>query len=170
MRYPFIRPAGLCLMVVLVILLVAARAQKPQEPDQAQIDRDRAIQVVRVINAAEYEYRIDHGRFGSWYEVHTGGVRGLLVPSRQLPQQLQLTNPSQTFRDLSIAPGTEVIPGYRLTLIVAGEGMTYSISLHDMKSHGCGLSIFSDQSGLIYEGTIIDCPQIVDDPDRTRER
>jgi hypothetical protein len=156
MRYSFIRPAGLCLMVVLVILLVAARAQKPQEPDQAQLDRERAVEVVRVINAAEYDYRTDHGRFGSWHEVCAAG---------------DVTNLLQTWpkiRGLSIAPSDEVIPGYRLTLLVADEGMAYSVSLHDMKTHGCGLSVFSDQSGLIYQGTIIDCPQIVDHPEMSR--
>jgi hypothetical protein len=158
MRYSFIRPTGLCFMVVLVILLVAARAQKPQALNQPEIDRERTVEVVRVINAAEYDYRTDHGRFGSWHEVYAAG---------------DVTNLLQTWpkiRDLSIAPGTEVIPGYRLTLLVADEGMAYSISLHDMRTHGCGLSVFSDQSGLIYQGTIIDCPQIVDDPDRPRVR
>lgn len=153
MSRTLIRPTGLCLMVVLVILLVVARAQKPQPPNQAEIDRERGIEVVRVINAAEYDYRTDHGRFGTWNEVYVAG---------------DVSNLLQTWpkiRSLSIAPGVEVIPGYRLTLLVADEGMAYSVSLHDMKTHGCGLSVFSDQSGRIYEGTIIDCPQIVDHPE-----
>ncbi len=57
----FIRPVGLCLMVVLVILVAAVRAQEPQPPNQAQIDRERAIEVVRAINAAECDYRTAHG-------------------------------------------------------------------------------------------------------------
>ncbi|HUJ29872.1 MAG TPA: hypothetical protein VLY23_01230 [Candidatus Acidoferrum sp.] len=152
MHRPFFRPAGLVLMTALVVVLVAARAQKPQPPTQAQIDRERAIEVARVINAAEYDYRTNHDGFGSWNEVYASGA---------------VVNLLQTWpriRDLSIAPGEEVIPGYRLTLLVASEGTEHSVSLHDMKSHGCGLSVFSDQSGLIYEGTIIDCPQIVDHP------
>lgn len=156
MRPSFIQPMALCLLVIAVIMLVAARAQKaqPQSPNRPLTPREKAIEVVRVINTAEYDYRNDHNRFGTWDEVYASGV---------------VTNLEQTWprmKDLSIASGPEVIPGFRLTLLVAEEGAAYSLSLHEMQSHGCGLSVFSDQSGLIYQGTVIDCPQIVDDPDR----
>jgi hypothetical protein len=155
MRRSFIQPAGLFLMVALVILSVAARPQKPQSRSSNSAtltSREKAIEVVRVINTAEYDYRTDHGRFGSWNEVYASGA---------------VTNLEQNWpkmNDLSIASGSEVIPGFRLTLLVAEDGAAYSLSLHEMQGHGCGLSVFSDQSGLIYQGTIIDCPQIVDDP------
>jgi hypothetical protein len=155
MRRSFIQPAGLFLMVALVILSVAARPQKPQSRSSnsaTPTSREKAIEVVRVINTAEYDYRTDHGRFGSWNEVYASGA---------------VTNLEQNWpkmNDLSIASGSEVIPGFRLTLLVAEDGAAYSLSLHEMQGHGCGLSVFSDQSGLIYQGTIIDCPQIVDDP------
>jgi hypothetical protein len=156
MRRSLMQPLGLCLLVAAVILLVAARTQTPQAqlPDRSLTPREKAIEVVRVINTAEYDFRNDHSRFGTWNEVYASGV---------------VTNLEQTWprmKDLSIASGPEVIPGFRLTLLVAEEGGAYSLSLHEMQSHGCGLSVFSDQSGLIYQGTVIDCPQIVDDPDR----
>ena len=154
MRRSFAQPMGLCVLVVAVILLVAARAQKTQPPNRPLTPREKAIEAVRVINTAEYDYRTDHNRFGTWDEVYASGV---------------VTNLAQTWpkmRELSISSGTEVIPGFRLTLLVAEEGAAYSLSLHEMQSHGCGLSVFSDQSGLIYQGTVIDCPQIIDDPDR----
>jgi len=154
MERSFVQPVGLSILVVAVILLVAARAQKPQPqlPNRALKPREKAIEVVRVINTAEYDYRTDHNRFGTWDEVYASGV---------------VTSLEQTWprmKDLAISSGPEVIPGFRLTLLVAEEGAAYSLSLHEMQSHGCGLSVFSDQSGLIYQGTVIDCPQIVDDP------
>jgi hypothetical protein len=154
MRRCFLQATGLCLLVAFLILLVAARAHAPQSQplNRALTPREKAIEVVRVINAAEYDYRTDHDRFGSWNEVYASGV---------------VTNLEQTWpkmKDLSIAPGPEVIPGFRLTLLVAEDATAYSVSLHEMQSHGCGLSVFSDQSGLIYQGTIVDCPQITDDP------
>jgi hypothetical protein len=152
MQRSFVQPVGLSVLVVAVILLVAARAQKPQSPNRPLKPREKAIEVVRVINTAEYDYRNDHNRFGTWDEVYASGV---------------VTNLEQTWprmKDLAISSGPEVIPGFRLTLLVAEEGAAYSLSLHEMQSHGCGLSVFSDQSGLIYQGTVIDCPQIVDDP------
>lgn len=156
MRRPLLQPLGICLLVIAVILLVAARAHTPQTQASNPMltPLEKAVEVVRVINAAEYDYRTDHDRFGSWDEVYASGA---------------VTNLQQTWprmKDLSIASGPEVIPGFRLTLLVDNDRSAYSLSLHEMKSHGCGLSVFSDQSGLIYEGTIVDCPQMIDSPDR----
>jgi hypothetical protein len=152
----FIRPVGLCLMVVLVILVAAVRAQEPQPPNQAQIDRERAIEVVRAINAAESDYRTAHGRFAFWYEVRNFR---LVTPGTQIT-----LFPHPWWSE-------EVIPGYRLTLLVADEGKAYSVSLHDMKANGCGLSVFSDQSGLIYQGTTVDCTQFNEiPPDRVNRK
>jgi hypothetical protein len=152
------QPLGVCVLTVAVILLVSARAQKPQPqlPNHPLTAREKAIEVVRVINAAEYDYCTDHNHFGSWKEVYASGA---------------VSNLLQTWpkiRDLSIATSSEVIPGFRLTLLIADDGAAYSVSLHEMQSHGCGLSVFSDQSGLIYEGTVVDCPQIVDQPEPIR--
>lgn len=154
MRRSFFQPAGLALLMVVVVLVVAARAQKPNAPPRPLTPREKAIEVVRVINTAEYDFRNEHNRFGTWDEVYASGI----------VMNLQQTWPRM--KDLSIASGTEVIPGFRLTLLVAGEGAAYSLSLHEM-SHGCGLSVFSDQSGLIYQGTVIDCPEIIDTPNAT---
>jgi hypothetical protein len=155
MRRSFMQPVGIGLLVAPVILLVAGHAQtpQPQSLNRALTPREKAIEVVRVINAAEYDYRTDHGRFGPWNEVYASGA---------------VTNLEQSWprmKDLSIASGPEVIPNFHLTLLVAEEGGAYSLSLHEMQSHGCGLSVFSDQSGLIYQGTVIDCPQITDAPE-----
>ena len=160
MRRSLMQPVGLFLLAVAVILLVAARAQNPQVQTRNKplTPREKAVEVVRVINTAEYEYRNDHNRFGSWDEVYASGI----------VNNLQQTWPKM--RDLSVASGTEVIPGFRLTLLVAQDANAYSLSLHEMQSRGCGLSVFSDQSGLIYEGTIVDCPQMVDAPNEMRPR
>ena len=158
MRRSFFQPAGLALLMVVVVLVVAARAQKPQAPARPLTPREKAIEVVRVINTAEYDFRNEHSRFGSWDEVYASGI---------------VTNLEQTWprmKDLSIASGGEVIPGFRLTLLVSDGGAAYSLSLHEMQSHGCGLSVFSDQSGLIYQGTVIDCPQIIDTPNAAVRR
>jgi hypothetical protein len=123
---------------------------------------DKAIEAIRAINAAEYDYRADHGCCRSWVAVYAFDWRTLGSLDSGLTTR---RGQRQTWIE-STVPGDEVIPGYRLTLLVADDGMAYSISLHDMKSNGCGLSIFSDQSGLIYRGTVVGCPQIVDGPRR----
>jgi hypothetical protein len=56
------------------------------------------LEHVGVINAAEYDYRTDHGRFGSWYEVYAAaGHRTVVLPSIH---PVFVTNPLPT--DLSI--------------------------------------------------------------------
>lgn len=162
MRRSFIRTLGLCLTIALLILVVAVRAQEPQPPNQAQTDREKAIEVIRAINVAESDYRTAHGHFGSWVAVYAFDWRRLgSLDSGLTTRRGQM----QTWME-PIGPGAEVIPGHRLTLLVADDGTGYSVSLHDMKANCCGLSVFSDQSGLIYQGTVVDCPQIVDGPRR----
>ncbi|HXW56299.1 MAG TPA: hypothetical protein VEJ67_11155 [Candidatus Cybelea sp.] len=146
------RSSGIYVLAVAGIFAVVARAQRAQMPTPEEIEHQNAVEAVRIINTAEYDYRTDHGRFGSWNDVYASGV---------------VTNLLRTWpkvKDLSISSSDEIIPGYRLTLLVGGDGNAYSVSLHEMKSHGCGFSVFSDQAGLIYQGTVIDCPQITDDP------
>jgi len=151
---------GLCLLCVVAILLVAARAQTPQieNTGRAPSPREKAVETARIINSAEYNFRKDHNRFGSWSEVYASGA----------VSDLERTWPN--IRELSITSSSEVIPGFRLTILVAEDGASYSLSLHEMQGHGCGISVFSDQSGLIYEGTVIDCPQIADHPGSAAER
>jgi hypothetical protein len=147
-----VRSSGICLLAAVGIFVIVARAQRAQSPTPEQIDHGKAVEAVRIVNTAEYDYRADHGRFGSWTDVYASGI---------------VTNLLRTWpkvKDLSISSSDEVIPGYRLTLLVADGGKAYSVSLHEMKSHGCGFSLFSDQAGLIYQGSVIDCPQITDDP------
>jgi hypothetical protein len=152
---PAMQSAGLGLLCVAVILLAAARAQAPQQERAPQplTPREKAIEAVRIINTAEYNFRKDHNRFGSWNEVYASGAVAAL----------EHTWPNM--EELSFSWNSEVIPGFRLTLLVAQDGDAYSLSLHEMQGHGCGISVFSDQSGLIYEGTVIDCPQITDHPE-----
>jgi len=159
MRRSLIQSAGACVLILVTVLVVAARAHQAQvtvtTPDkavEAARIRDKAIEAVRLINAAEYDYRKNAGHFASWPEVYgSSAVKELL---RTWPN----------IGELSLAGSDEVIPGFRLTLLVGEEGGAYSVALREMQGNGCGISVFSDQSGLIYEGKVVDCPQIVDRP------
>lgn len=154
MRRSFVQSASLCLLILAVVFLVAARARNAQSLRPLQTDNDRAIEAVRLINAAEYDYRKSVGHFASWTEVYGSSANRELL--RTWPR----------IEELSVAGSDEVIPGFRLTLLVGEEGGAYSVSLREMKGNGCGISVFSDQSGLIYEGKVVECPQITDQPGR----
>lgn len=154
MRRSLMQSVSLCLLILAVVFLVAARARNPQVVHPLRTDSDRAIEAVRLINAAEYDYRKNIGHFASWAEVHDSSAAKELL--RTWPR----------IEELSVTSSDEVIPGFRLTLLVGEEGGAYSVALREMKGNGCGISVFSDQSGLIYEGKVVECPQITDHPGR----
>ena len=125
-------------------IVFALRAQTPASTNHEL--RAKAVNAVRVINTAEYNYRHEKGRFGSWQELYASGAVTTVEKSR--PQ----------FTGLSLSEAPEVIPGYRLDVVVAADGSTYSVALHRTENQDCGFSVFSDQRGIIYQGKAIDCP------------
>lgn len=157
MRRWFIRAIPLALLVA--ASTSAARAQNPvpgPSPSNGTVLMVRrplpvdTTYAIRVINAAESSYLQRRKRFGSWQELYDSGAL------RDVQKAVE------DWRRVSFATGPEAIPGYRMSLLVSADGSAYSISLRDTDSNGCGLSLFSDQSGLIYQGTPIGCSTTVD--------
>jgi len=56
-------------------------------------------------------------------------------------------------KDLQVSAGPEVMPGYRLDLLVSVDGKSYSLALHDTRDGDGLFSVFSDQSGIIFLGS-----------------
>jgi hypothetical protein len=56
-------------------------------------------------------------------------------------------------KDLQVSAGPEVMPGYRLDLLVSIDGKSYSLALHDTRDGDGLFSVFSDQSGIIFLGS-----------------
>jgi hypothetical protein len=136
---------------VMVFALGGLLAARGQNANTANSDQNvRAVNLMRIINAAEYSYRRDHSRFGAWEELYNSGA----VEDAQ--------KHSTQWGDVSISAGPEVISSHRLGLLVSPDGTSYSVSLHDTQSAPCGFSLFSDESGLIYQGAALDCPRITD--------
>ena len=67
--------------------------------------------------------------------------------------------------------GLANIPGYMLNLLMSRDAGSYSVSLHEVVGNDCGFSIFSDESGLVYERTV-DCPKVdyLEEPIRSPKR
>ena len=153
MRCLFLRPIGAGSALLVVGLFLVARAQNLRpaaQPDDR--DRARAVDVIRIINRAEYDYRRDHGSFAVWPELYASGA--IAEVQKEVSQ----------WTALPITTGSQVIPGYFLNLLVSRDAALYSVSLREAGSNDCGFSIFSDESGLIYQGTVIDCPKVGDPP------
>jgi hypothetical protein len=123
--------------LLLAVLSVGLLAQDQSSPSHEE--RLKAINLVRAINTAEFRYSMGtrkdandgHGRFAGWTELYGSG----------LLNQLQVSG-----------EGPEIIPGYRLDLIVSPDGNSFMVALHDRKEGDGLFSVFSDQTGIIYLG------------------
>jgi hypothetical protein len=130
--------------------LAVAQAQRPQaqplresyEGGAFETIRDSrlvGVNVVRLINTAEVTYKYEHGSFATWDELYrSGAIR-------------------HSMDGLALASGPEVVPGWALTMIVSHDGKTYQLSLRNLADKQCRYSLFSDDSGLIYQGSVIGC-------------
>ncbi len=135
------------------------QAPPPREPYR-QLKRDAAIlrpgddravgvNVVRLINTAEAEYKHTHGGYAAWPELYSSG---LIAKDQKRWQQ---------FSNLELAEGPEVVPGWTLAMLVSGDAQSYELSLRNLQDR-CEFSLFSDQRALIFRGVVIDCgPAVV---------
>jgi hypothetical protein len=168
--------------VVLLLLLVgiSARLLARDQKSGNHEDQSKAINVIRLINTAELWYNKGintkpgaieaHGRYASWDELYNSGL--LTTVQDEIRSQARLSNGhglvlvrkgySDAVRnslqwgmvkDLQVSAGPEVMPGYRLDLLVSLDGKSYSLALHDTRDGDGLFSVFSDQSGIIFLGS-----------------
>jgi hypothetical protein len=104
------------------------------------------VTVVRLINTAENSYKSAHGSYATWDELlHAGAISAL-------------EEPATPFQGLQLSAGPEVVPGWNLAIVVSADRRKYELALRSVDDKQCRFSFFSDESGLIYEGGVIDCP------------
>jgi hypothetical protein len=132
--------------------LAAAQTQRSQPPhlsyeggafETIQDSRVVGVNVVRLINTAEAGYKDGHDVFASWDELY----RSNAITAQERSGAI----------GISLASGPEVVPGWVLTLIVSHDGKAYQLSLRNLPDKQCRFSLFSDQSGLIYQGNVVGC-------------
>jgi hypothetical protein len=140
------------LYTVVVIFLVVGISAKLLAQEQKLANHEeqaKAVSAVRLINTAEMAYNLGtkkdatdaHGQFASWDELYRSGVL------KEVQDQWPVA------KDFQASSGTDLMPGYHLDLLVAADGKSYSVALHD-KRDGDGLfSVFSDQNGIIFLGS-----------------
>ncbi|HVA16572.1 MAG TPA: hypothetical protein VMV59_02550 [Candidatus Dormibacteraeota bacterium] len=135
--------------------LAMAQAQKPAPPasepyrplkrDAAIIQpndaRATAVNVVREINTAEVEHSAWHGTYASWNELYSA------------------TDEQKRWQRLQLSAGPEIVPGWTLSLVASADGKSFELSLRSLADK-CGFSFFSDQRGVIYEGSAIGCAKV----------
>jgi hypothetical protein len=156
----------LALLCSFLGILLTAVAIPSQLTGQAEITTGKLVNTLRLLNTEEYSYRHETGRFASREELLTSlRVKGLL---HQLPTDL--AKPSQRFASQEQTKGPvsdspidlENPKPYELTITTSSDGMHYQITLKrptdlNDKNRWCRTAAFSDEAGLIFLGSVIDC-------------
>lgn len=123
----------------------ASEPYRQLEPDAAIIQpneaRATAVNVVREINTAEVEHSAWHGTYASWNELHSA------------------RDEQKRWQRLQLSAGPEIVPGWTLSLVASADGKSFELSLRNLADK-CGFSFFSDQRGVIYEGSAIGCARV----------
>ena len=131
-----------------------ASAQKPSYglTDRQNQQRSMAANIVKAINAAEANYKKNHGAYATWTALVSAGdftSAGTKWSSDEFP----------TVAHAMYGPGPEIVPGWKLRLNLSKDGAAYDLLLEDLSDPKCGFAVFSDDRGRIRQGTVVECQQ-----------
>lgn len=130
---------SLCLALVLMAtgtaMLFAGSKNKRGADDMT---REQVLKLVRMLVTAETDIRLSEGRFVSLDKL-----------TQQARWQRALTG--ITLTDNS----SGAFNNYKLLVVASGDGQHFQVSV--MPQSGCGLSMFSNEAAVIYEGLALGC-------------
>jgi hypothetical protein len=135
--------AAMWLMVLATTVGLIAGDTK-QEP----ASESNAVGVVRLFVSAENDYFHAHGRYATAFFLIKFG--DLERTATQSPENLP------AFRKLNLQSDSEPLPSFVLGSVVSADGSAYKLSLTP-KIDKCGLGVFTDERGILYEGKPIEC-------------
>ena len=133
---------SLALLWGLLGILVTGVTISSQVNGQTEVPTERLVGALRTLNTAEYSYRGETGRFA-----HREELLAFLQKKGNLSRSaIDLENPKP----------------YELAITTSPDEMHYQITLKrpsDMndKSTWCKTAAFSDDAGVIFLGSAIDC-------------
>jgi hypothetical protein len=107
---------------------------------------------VKAINAAEANYKKNHGVYASWSILISGGdfsESGTKWSSEAFP----------TVAHAMYGPGPEIVPGWKLRLNLTKDASAYDLLLEDVSDPKCGFAVFSDDRGRVRQGKVVECEQ-----------
>lgn len=148
----------LCFAVALGLLAVIlcpnqAQGQK-RTTSTAQPDQERhsfAQNFAKALNAAEADYFQQHQVYATWDSLVAMGYfssSGTKWASPDFP----------TVAHALYGSGPEVVPGWRLRLLVSNNGKAYDASIEDVNDVSCGYAVTTDERGAVRQGKSISCP------------
>jgi hypothetical protein len=128
----------------------AAQKQATNMVSREQERRSFAINLARAINAAEANYKKTHDSYATWDTLLGTGdfsESGTKWASESFP----------TVAHALYGRGPEIVPGWKLRLIVSSAANSYDLLLEDVTDPKCGYAVVSDERGLIRQAKVIDC-------------
>lgn len=140
-------------IVVSSALVCAALAMAHQQNTTTQAtDLQTGISLAKTIVTAEVVYSSSHGgSFVSWDELYQSpDTQKFWQPSSEQPNSPHL----------QISAGPEVIPGWTLSAMASPDGKTFQVWARNSNNQ-CGLSVLSNETGIIYAGGYWNCVQLV---------
>jgi len=144
------------ILLVFCLLLVsralAQRAVSPGSQDRENERRSLAINMVRAINAAEARYKKTQGTYVPWSTLVTN-LDFTETGTKWAPESIP------TVSHAMYGPGPEIVPGWKLRLILSKDATSYDLSLEDVSDPKCSYAVFSDDRGLIRQGKSVSCTQ-----------
>jgi hypothetical protein len=109
-----------------------------------------AVNTLRAINTAEYEYKSVHGTFVAWEVLMVSDQfrgRGFHLARSNEPQLM----------DAHFSSKPEILPGWALHLNVSSDGKAYDVLLEDTTDKTCGYAAITNETGLIRQSKNISC-------------
>src|SRR5208283_11431 len=99
-----------------------------------------------LINTAEAQYKFAHGVYANY---------ATLLRSGQLKKA---GGREFTLLPRNLQSETDPLPGFRLRLLISRDGSSYQLSIQE-RTTDCGTGLFSDETGVIFEGHVLDARQ-----------
>ncbi len=134
-------------LVVLALGIVAPQFPQEPSPDAEKAEQQKrhalCIGLVRIINTDEITELASYGSFASW--------ENLLAHDPKFFNRWLAKSDSQQAR---FADAPDILPGYSLRLNVHADGKGFDLRLRDTTDKAW--AVFSDESGLIWEGKPLD--------------
>lgn len=132
--------------IYVMILCVGLSPSLDSAVDKKTLTKLQALGIVRALNTAELDAFLQHKNYAPLVPA-TQRFRGKTEGLDELVTN-SMDAPSGRIRD------------YEVSIIISSDGKHYKIALTPVaESPVCTTAFFSDESGVIYAGTILDCGQ-----------
>ena|SRR5215469_1550803 len=142
---------GLCAGTLLSSNAAAQKKPSPTVQDRQREQHSLAFNLVAAINAAEANSKKKSGAYVPWDTLYNSG-EFTSSGTKWAPESMP------TVRNAMFSPGPEIVPGWKLRLIISKDGNAYSLLLEDANDPKCRYAIVSDETGVIRQSRSIDCP------------